>query len=527
MANRIGILISSIGLGISTLLSKILGVIRDMLVAGIFGTSPLSNAWQIALVSPNMFRRILGEGAVGTALVPMLNDSLVRYGSPDFAAKQLRAILLTVGAILFAIVLLGMMIPQLWTFYVVNDSTQLSYIYSAIAIPFAMPYAIFICLSGIASSALNVVKSFFWPGITSLFFNITTILLLGTIFIFNLHVKEDVTLILMCLSVTLSGMIQLGCLIFLLKRNGLLAPRVYRDLPWKATLSQLWKMSFPALIGGSALQLSMAIDWYLATYVNATAALSFAEHIAFLPISMVALSLGIVGLAHMTRAVAEGNLAEMKSLYNFGLRYVLFLSIPMGIFLFFYGEDSIRIFFQRGNFNEQSVQETWLALRYFAIGVPIFCLTKITVSAFHSRKEMITPMKVSIVCNVVNLACALALMQFMRHGGLAIAMVTSSVLYNIVLLFLAQKQIGNFGFLKIIWTLLRSVLSALIAIVPTYYVYESIPRIVLFRGLHECIFPFILAGIVFCVFYAILSILVRADEMKPITRRIKNAFGGR
>ncbi len=521
------ILKSSVGLGVSTILSKVLGVVRDMLVAAIFGTSSAGGAWQLALVAPNMFRRILGEGAVGTAMVPLLADSVVQRQNREYAALQLRTILLTVGSILLAIVALGMVAPVLYSL-TFTDETSIDTIYTCIAIPYAMPYAFFICLAGVATSALNVTKNFFWPSITGLFFNITTIVVILVYLLFDLNWSDITLLVLMCSSVTLSGVLQMICLLFLLRKEGLLAPRYYWNLPWKETLSSLLKLSFPALIGASALQISMTIDWCLAKMVGnyAVAALSYAEHISFLPISAVALSLGVVGLAQMTLAVSAGQMDEMKRIYNFAMRYVLFLSIPMAVFIFVFGEGIISVLFQRGKFDAQSVQETLIPLRYLAIAVPFFCMTKITVTGFHSRKEMRTPMYISILSNVINIIGAIILMQFLDHGGIALAMGVSSIFYNVVMIIIVHRQIGSFEFSKVIRSCCRSLLCAGLSILPIFYLYDMIPRYQPFAKLSGEFLPLMVAGVLFCLIYAILGIVFKSEEIAPLMRRFKRQAKG-
>lgn len=520
MGNRRGIFVSSILLSFTTVLSKILGMVRDIMVAAALGAGPSGGAWVMALLAPNMFRRIFGEGAVGTAMVPMLAESIVKDPSRSYAALQLRTVLLTIAGITLVIMGLGMVLPPLILY---EGEMSVTAWLKFSSIPFAMPYVVFICMAGVATAALNVTKNFFLPGLTSVIFNLSTIGLLAWHDWTGRSWDTDYLLMMMCFSVVVSGIIQLGMIIVLLRRAGLLAPRIYWNLPWRKTLRELWSLSLPALIGASVLQLSMTIDWALAAFWlgdYAVGSLSYAEHVAFLPISAVALSLGVVGLSHMTIAYAENNLAEVKSLMNFGLRYVLFLCIPMAVFTCFFAESIVRVLFERGRFGPRDVEETVWALQFLAWGIPAFCMAKISVSGFHSRKDMKTPLKVSLISTGVNLACGLSLMWSMSQAGLAVAMIVSSVVNNVVLLWIFYRQLGGFGFPRVIRTTLRSLICSGIAIFPFWLFWQELPSPTLLSRLSADTVPLLISGAGFITLYAIMAIVLRAEEVGPIIRRI-------
>lgn len=522
-SSKRAILKSSIGLATSSISSKFLGVFRDILIASCLGAGPAAGAWAGANLAPNLFRRIFGEGAVGTAMVPMLTDSIDRDKDTLYAAQQLRVILLSIGLILMLIVALGITLPLLAELLFFNTQTEPRYWLLSRAIPAAMPYAFFICLAGIATAALNAVKQFFWPGIAGLVFNIFTILLLFSYQFFHFNWSEKQLLVMLCLSVSFSGVIQLFWVILILKKHQLWTHGLCRNLPWRKTLSQLWSLSFPAIIGASALQISLVIDWSLAFLVGPYAAgsLMYAEHIGFLPVSVVAVTLGVVGLSHMASASARGDMIELKSIFNFGLRYTLFLSIPMAFFTGIFAEGVVRVLFERGQFEEESVRQTVWALQFLAIGVPAFCSSKIVVSSFQSRKDMITPVKISIIATVINTLLAFSLMWSLQQAGLAIAISCGATFNNLILLYLLRRDIGSFGGWRILFSILRSFLSSGLAIIPAYLAWHFIPQVDLFRWLSPCALQLIGAGIIFAFSYAILSLLLKAEELEPILRRLK------
>lgn len=523
--SRLGMLVSSVGLGASTVLSKFLGLFRDILVAAALGTSPAAGAWVMALIAPNLFRRIFGEGAVGTAMVPMLAESMIKPEGRAYAALQLRTILLTVCAILLVIAALGIVIPfAVVYFFPVHIGNYQGLL--AVSIPAAMPYAVFICMAGVATAALNVDKQFFWSGMSGLLFNLCTIGLLLWVDWADIPWKPDFLLVMMCLSVTFSGVLQLIWILLLLSRRGLLAPRIYRDLPWKSTLTDLWKLSLPAVLGSSALQVSMLLDWMLANWLGgaAVASLSYAEHIAFLPTSAVALSLGVVGLAHMTTAYAAGEMKELKAIFNFGMRYVLFISIPMAVFTVIFSEEIVQVLFQRRRFDAESVRETVMALQYLAFGIPFFCILKVVTAGFQARKDMVTPMKVSFWAIGINVICSLCLMWHFRQGGIAIAMIVSSLINNGVLLVLLHRRIGSYGIGRIFWTVLRSGLCALGAALPFVWLWPYLPAVKVLSFVSVSGLPLFLSGIGFVGLYFGFALALRTEEVRPILRRIGNRW---
>ena len=437
VSSRFNILKSSLGISAATLMSRVLGLVRTILEAAVLGGSAAASEWGFAIIFPNIFRRLLGEGALGTALIPLISGAETEEEKLRIRRK-LGVVFTVLGAILIIIVILfslfAMLFGHLFAREYVRNAFEL--------VPYLMPYAFFICLIGIGGACLSTKRVFFLPALAGLLLNIFIISVLGY---FYYTETPDVQTVLHRLTraVLISGVIQLVFIGWLMKRNGIFPEfsfLYFREN--RAILKELWQLALPGLLAGSALQLSLLIDKTLAVFISANAlpALSYSERIVYLPVGVFALSVGSVLMADMSRAAAAGRMDEMLDDLQFSLRHVIFCCIPMSIFVVFFRTEIIEALFLRGNFTMHDMTETSWAMLFYCLGIPFFCSVKVITPAFFARKDMKTPMKISLIAIVVNVVLNLILMWKMKQGGLALATVLASVLNNILLIIFLQKS---------------------------------------------------------------------------------------
>lgn len=508
--NKRSILRSSLGSSMAILLSRVLGLVRTLLEAQVLGGNALASIWQTLEMIPNLFRRLLGEGALAQALIPMLSHTEAEKGISEMR-RQLAVVLsfltLLLIVVTIAVSLTGLLIGN---FFPLPD-----YVKSAMTfLPMIMPYAIFICLVGVMTAVVNTRKVFFLAFLNAVILNIVLIVLL---YLAGKYAQNNASKILYILisGVLLSGVLQLAMLMYLLKKYGVFPLWQKSEKPAKSICAELYKLALPGVISGGVGQIGLVIDRSIALSLGAYAvpALCYSERLVFLPVGLVAVALGSVLMANMSLAAANKNYAEMVDDMTLGLRYVWFLCAPMAIFLIAYREPVIRLLYMRGEFTAAETAYTASALFYYAMGIPAFCSSKILLPGFYARKDMKTPFVISVVCISLNIPLSIILMFPLKHGGIALATVLVQMLSNVLLLYFLRKAHVAPAVDKVAAAMIRSTALALLAAFPALY-YTQITHWVrnfTIKALPDAV-PLILAMVFFAVIYLGSSWLAKAPE---------------
>lgn len=507
---------SSIGMSAATLLSRILGLVRTILEAAVLGGGSIASEWGFAIIFPNIFRRLLGEGALGTALIPLISGAETEEDRCKIRRK-LGVVFTVLGAVLVLIVIL----TSLFSFFC-GHLFEREYVRNAFdLVPYLMPYAFFICLIGIGGACLSTRRVFFLPAAAGLLLNIFIISTLGY---FYFRTTPDLQKVLHKLTgaVLFSGVIQLIFIGMLMKKNDIFPEfnfvyfKQHKDI-----LSELWHLALPGLIAGSALQLSLLIDKSIAVFINANAlpSLSYSERIVYLPVGVFALSVGSVLMADMSHSAASGKYREMVESLQFSLRHVIYCCIPMSIFVIFFRTEIIEALFLRGQFTLHDLKETSWAMLFYCTGIPFFCAVKVITPAFFARKDMKTPMKVSLFAIVFNIILNFVLMWPLKQGGLALATVLSSVFNNTVLLILLHRSNFQLDWKKLGVTFFKTVFSSGAAVLAGLL---SVPYLVCVSQLRGGKFAAtIVLLLIYGIVYLLASLAVRAEELHEFLSLLK------
>ncbi len=520
MASDQGVFKSTMGLSGATFLSRILGLVREILTARFIGGGMLMSAWALAFTLPNLFRRILGEGALGTALIPMISHTLEKEGC--LSARRKFSTIVIWLTFLLALITVAVALPALLIEpYVTTERWKLA----LLAAPVVMPYCIMICLIGIATSLLNSMKQFFLPALASLLLNV---FLIGALVLFCSGMREKPVNCLYVLSVAvlLSGAAEMVVLGWLLKREGML-PELSRGTLWNApAIREIWHLALPGLIGMSALQVSVICDRTIAMAIgnHAVAALYYSDRLIYLPIGIFAVAFGTVSLSLMSRLAASGRIKTMLRMMFDSMRQLLFLTIPLAAYMICFGRELLELLFRGGAFDAVALNESAMALFWYAFGIPAFAATKVTVSGFYSRKDMKTPVQVSVCCIVLNVIISISLMDVMRQGGIALATSITAYLNNLILLYLLRKRLGRMP-LRSTWRLfLCLVLLSAVAAVPARCFCSVLEGIGIFAVLPKNILPLICASALFGAIFMVLAFLLRIREARLVTEKLLRRF---
>jgi len=373
--------------GLSTsmavLISRVVGLIRDMLISRFIGGGAVMSAWIIAFRIPNTFRGFFGEGVSTQALVPMLQQITTRSGV-EKARREFGTVLATIGLLLgvisVVVSIICISIRPFFEVYRVNAALAL--------MPILMPYCFFVCLTGICAGILNMYEQYFIPALSSVILNI--FMIFGILFFY--WEKPEVLINRMSWAVLISGVVQLWMMLHMLKKVGIF-PWPLRPKSWKEpVIGEFIRLTIPGLVGTAAYQISVLMDSFLAVYISnhAAPALYYSERLIYLPIGIIAVAMGNASLVSMSKDASEGKIDKLFASLRYGMKQIYFLTVPMAAIFLFFRYPIINLVYCGDKFDVVALHETAWAMLFYAVGIPSFCSLKIIVSAYFSRKDMKT-----------------------------------------------------------------------------------------------------------------------------------------
>lgn len=415
--------------------SRVTGLIRDILFAKYWGTGNALGGFFVAFTIPNLFRRILGEGALTESFIPLFTEKLTQGGKKKaflFASN----VLTVVSLVLVLIVILGIGLCEI-------GSRVLPGVFASQTITFVkylLPYTYFICIVGILSGILNTFNQFALPALNPIVLNFCIIM--GLLYSHsNLELSNPENMHTLIFVVLVAGVLQLLLLIPCLMKIDFF----FQFIPncKSPEIRELGTLLVPGIFGASVNQINVLMDRLFAGWLGgyAVTSLYYSERIVYLPIGIFAVALSTACLPSFSKSVIEGDTSKMAASLWYALRHVLYLTVPCVLLLFMLPLELVRLLYQWGNFDLESTQNTISALLFYAPGIPVFAAAKILRAGFYSRKDMKTPVRIALICLVLNIILNLILIIPLKHCGLALA-TTLSAYMNVILL-----AIGIFQFL--------------------------------------------------------------------------------
>ena len=424
---------------LSTVGSRVLGLVRDILIFAALGASAWNDAFILAFTLPNLFRRLLGEGALTSAMVPIFSDVLHRAGRSE-AFAFFNQVLLRLLIILSALVVSGMVL-----FGSLAHSGMLSdrWALGAELAVVLLPYMIFICLAAIVSAGLNLLGRFAIAASTPILLNLAMITALAA----GIWLSDDQARIVywLCGGVLFGGLLQLLLPAWDLARQGW-RPRIE---PRASTeMSELWRLFLPGLMGAAILQVNILVSRLLAYSLDesAVSVLYLASRLMELPLGIFTVAVATVFFPLLARAVSDKDDHAFAGALTQGMRLVVGISLPAGIGLMVLGGPILELLFRWGAFNTQNVAQTIPLIAIYGLGLPFYSAATFATRGLHACKDMKTPVRVAGLCLLVNLICGVVLMQFYGAGGLAAGNVLAAVVQSACLWRALSKRRSEVGF---------------------------------------------------------------------------------
>jgi len=452
---------SAMLIGAFTSLSRFLGMIRDLLTAGVFGTSLPMSAFVVAFRIPNLFRRLFGEGALSSAFVPVFMETRRQDG--DDAAWQLASRVLSLAAVgLVVLTAAGCLIAGGMAMHVEEGSQR------AMILPLTqimLPYMIFICLAALCAAILNSYHHFTIPALSPSLMNITWIVSVLVICPLMGDTLEE-KIYGLAWGVLLSGLIQFGMQLPVLKKFGFHFrftliwndPRVWR----------VFTLMGPATLGLAVTQINVMVNSLLAAWIGpwAPAALFYSERLLYFPQGILATAMSTVLLPVFASCAADKRGADLLRTMNHSLRLLMFVMIPASIGLLALARPIVQMLFEWGNFTKQSTDLTTIALQCYAPGLLVFSLSKVFVPAFYAHQDTRTPVKVGLACVFLNLALNIlfifTLPTYVKHAGLAAATVIAEAFNGLMLGWLIHRRLGSPGWAHMFRCAGKALIAAII-----------------------------------------------------------------
>lgn len=419
-----------------TMLSRLLGFVRDVVFAQLFGAGPAFDAFVIAFKIPNFLRRLFAEGAFSQAFLPVLSDYRVNQSH-----QNVRALIAHVSANLAAIAALVVLLVQLIAPLVVllfapgfhQDPVRFALTTRMLHITF--PYLLLITLVALAGAVLNTYHRFSVPALAPLMLNIS---LIGVALGWAPHASEPI--VVLSFGVLIGGVLQLLIQLPSLSRlNCLVWPRMNWHHPG---VHRILKLMVPALFGVSVAQIGLLIDNFFASFLpsGSISWLYYSDRLTYLPLGVIGVALSTVVMPHLSRHRAQKKEQLYQDTLDWALRMVMTIGLPASVGLGFLSGPLLVTLIYRGAFGVHDVRMTQHSLIAFSIGLLAFMLIKILASAFYAREEIRLPVKIAAIALLCNIVLNLALVGPLLHAGLALATALSSWVNALLLLFFLRKK---------------------------------------------------------------------------------------
>jgi putative peptidoglycan lipid II flippase len=512
------ILRSGISVAFFTLLSRISGLLRELFMAYIFGSSAQADCINVALKIPNLFRRIFGEGALTSVFVPMYSHKLQQGSSfaRDFAS-QVWTMLLCI--LICTVVVMQIFMPQMMMIlapgFYSGEKLNLAIMLSRIT----MPYLIFISLCALMGGMLNSINQFRAFAAVPILLNVAIII--ACVILLAKNNTPLVNTAIIAWSIIASGILQILFMYYFLRKYKLHFAFTAKFL--SSDSKKLLKQMLPATFSAGMAQISLFVSQSLASFIDgAISIIGYAERIYQFPLSLIGTAFGTVLLPKLSKFYAAKDLQGAKYIQEKSFKFALIISVPASVGLCILADWIVSIIYQRGAFSSADTLKTSACLLCFSLGLPAFILNKILGPIFYANNDQQSPFKISLYSLVFDVLMSFILMRLLGFYGIALAS-SLSAWFNCYLLLRICKRKMYFDISAIdIWRFMArlSVASAIMGII-LFLAKKYLCQVC--QQLDSAIKLFLLIAMIFVSFviYVVSSLLCKTITKQDITNIFK------
>jgi len=491
-----------------TIISRLLGYVRDILIAVILGAGPLADAFFVAFRIPNTFRRLFSEGTFNAAFVPSYSALLQKKkNSENFANKIFNLLIL---GLFFLVIIIEILMPLFVLLIAPGfeiDSQKMELAITLTRITF--PFLLFISLASFFSAILNSHNKFAIASAAPIILNI---LLIGVL-LFG-KILNDQLVYYLSYAVTISGILQFIFLYFFVKKYFLPKFKLHIKIDQKVKL--FFKKLLPSIFSSGVTQINILVGTIIASFqASAVSYLYYADRVYQINLAIAGIAIGVVILPQLSKHVQNNKKEKIKLIQNKALELSLFLSIPAAIALLIASEEIISSLFGYGSFDKESAKNSAKALFYFGMGLPAFSLIKVFSTFFFARNNTKIPFYISLISVFLNIF--ISIIYFREIGFLIIPIATTiSSWFNAIFLFIFLKKGNLFSFNLIFINRFIKILiaSILMGIFFNYLIHFFNSKLIyeeIFKSMY--LISIVVLGL---TFYILVAIFIKAFKISDI-----------
>lgn len=427
--------------GAATFLSRILGYLRDMVLAWFFGAGPISDAFFVAFRIPNLLRKLFAEGSLSVAFIPVFTEHLIHRGKKD-AFEMAESAMRLLAVVLAVAVIFGILLSP-WIVRIIAPGFAGTSVQSALTVTLTrimFPYLFFIGLTALCMAILNVLGHFAAPAFAPVFLNLAMI---GSVLWISPHLDEPV--IGLAVGVVAGGMLQLVLQLPFLMKKGI---RFRRNTNlFHPGLKKIGVLLLPTVFGAAAYQINILVGTLLASLLpeGSVSCLYYADRLVQFPLGIFAIAVSTAVLPSISMQAAANDLDGVRDTFIFAMKLVSFIAVPAMVGLIVLKEPIIALLFKRGAFDSESTRMTADAVFYYSIGLWAFSAERIVVSASYALRDTRTPVKTAVISIFANMILGILLMKPMGHGGLALSTSLAAMLNVCLLTRCLRIRLGESG----------------------------------------------------------------------------------
>lgn len=413
---------------IFTLASRVTGLVRELLIASMFGASALTDAFNVAFRIPNLFRRLFAEGAFSQAFVPVLAASRAQHGD-EATQEVIDSVATALAWSVLALSIVGVLVSPGLVWLMASGLQQDARGYGAAVnmTRWMFPYIAFMSLVALSAGILNTWKRFAVPAATPVLLNVSVIA--ATWFLSPWLAKQGVEAIYaLPVGVMVGGALQLAVQIPALARLGLLPrlgmrPRAVKKAWTNPATLNILRLMGPALLGVGVAQISLLINTQIASYMapGSVSWLTYADRLMEFPTAILGVALGVVLLPQLAAAKATGDSERYAAMLDWGLRLVLLLALPCAAALLVFSQPLVSVLYHYGAFTDRDVQQTTLALTGYGVGLLGLVAIKVLAPGYYASQDIRTPVRIAVFVLVLTQIFNVLLVPYLAHAGLALS----------------------------------------------------------------------------------------------------------